>query len=47
MARYQRHGAINLDTGRYGALEFEVDAAGVRVSAQRVPPRRLWHTRLL
>jgi competence protein ComEC len=47
MSRYRQHGAINLDTGRYGALEFVVDDAGVHVSAQRVPPRRFWHTRLL
>jgi competence protein ComEC len=47
MWRYQLHGAINLDTGRYGALEFVLDDTGVRVSAQRVPARRFWHTRLL
>ncbi|MBI1732127.1 MAG: ComEC/Rec2 family competence protein [Gammaproteobacteria bacterium] len=47
MSRYQQHGAINLDTGRYGALEFVLDDARVRFSAHRVSARRFWHTRLL
>jgi len=46
MQRYQLHGAINLDTGRNGALEFVIDETGVRFSAHRVSARRFWHTRL-
>ena len=46
MQRYQQHGAINLDTGRNGALEFVIDETGVRHTAQRLSARRFWHSRL-
>mgnify|MGYP001563585360 CR=1 FL=1 len=46
MQRYQQHGAINLDTGRNGALEFVIDETGVHYSAQRWSARRFWHSRL-
>ena len=46
MQRYQQHGAINLDTGRNGALEFVIDETGVRFSAHRLSARRFWHSRL-
>lgn len=46
MQRYQQHGAINLDTGRNGALQFLIDDTGVRHSSHREEARRFWHVRL-
>ena len=46
IARYQRHGARALDTGRSGAIEVRVRRTGLLIRTFRRENRRFWHSQL-